>query len=41
MADKCKGGEAVGIDYVNDLIIHEGDAEWHPMTPPASDPKET
>lgn len=25
----CGGGAEVGVDWVNELVIHEGDSHWH------------
>lgn len=26
----CSGGDEVGVDWSCGLVIHEGDADWHP-----------
>lgn len=25
----CKGGAEVGIDWINHLVLHENDPDWH------------
>ena len=29
----AKCGAEVGVDWVNGLVLHEGDAQWHPWNP--------
>lgn len=29
----CENSTEVGVDWINGLVIHEGDADWHPWDP--------
>lgn len=29
----CRGGDEVGVDWVNGLVLHEHDVKWHRWDP--------
>lgn len=29
MTEECAGGAEVGVDWINHLVLHENDRDWH------------
>jgi hypothetical protein len=28
--EQCLGGAEIGVDWINRLVLHENDRDWHP-----------